>query len=83
MEETPRDTAVHDHLLEENNVQKALGRAQMSAPEVTLVYKALRRAQAPTPASKRDASLRAEADPRSGELQDNVSVERLRDNLMK
>ena len=47
----------------------------MSAPEVTLVDKALRRAQAPTPTSKRDANLRAEADPRSRELQDKVSLE--------
>ena len=75
VEETPRDTGAHDHLLEGKNVQKALGRAQVSAPEVNVVDKAPRRAQATTPASKRDASLRAEADPRSRELQDKVSVE--------
>ena len=47
VEGTPRDRRAHDHLLEENKryitIQKALGRAPaVSAPEITLVDRALR-----------------------------------------
>ena len=46
VEGTPRDRGGHDHLLEENKrditIQKALGRAPVSIPEIILVDRELR-----------------------------------------
>ena len=69
VEGTPRDRGAHDLLLEETKgtllVQKALWRAPVSTPEITPVDRTQRGAQRLTAASRRDDSLRVEANPKS------------------
>ena len=79
VEVAPKDRGPYDHLPEKNRkespVQRPLERAVVSATGVTPVEEVLRRARAtaPAPASREDASLGVEANPRKREPQENVS----------